>query len=112
LALRPDTQVAEITEFLDELDLLLIMSVYPGFSGQPFRREALKQIEEAAQWRSQNNGQFRIQVDGGVSAETIGKVARAGADVFVSGHGVFRQPDPVAAIRELRQLAEGVGTSS
>ena len=78
----------------------------------PFRSEVLEQIEVAARWRRHNNAAFKIQVDGGVTAETIGRVAQAGADVFVSGHGVFRQADPVAAIRELRELAEQVETGS
>lgn len=105
LALRPDTAVAEVEEALGEIDLLLVMSVYPGFSGQAFREEALDQIRVADQWRRKNNASFVIQVDGGIGADTITRVSAAGANVFVAGHGVYRQPDPLAAMKELRQLA-------
>ena len=105
LALRPDTAVIELLPLLSEIDLLLVMSVFPGFSGQPFRTEALEQIRFAADWRSKNDGRFLIQVDGGITAETIETVAEAGADVFVSGHGVYRQPDPVQAMKDLRDAA-------
>ena len=106
LALRPDTKVAEIEFILGEIDLLLLMSVYPGFSGQPFREEVLEQIRIAADWRQKHDFSYKIQVDGGVAVDTIERVAEAGADVFVAGHGVFRQSDPVAAIKDLRQRAE------
>lgn len=106
LALRPDTSVSEVEFVLAEIDLLLIMSVYPGFSGQAFREEALEQIRSADRWRRENGGDFLIQVDGGIDTDTIERVAAAGADVFVAGHGIYRQPDPVAAMKKLRTLAE------
>jgi ribulose-phosphate 3-epimerase len=105
LSLRPDTTVAEVEEVLGEIDLLLVMGVYPGFSGQAFREEALDQIRAADRWRRQNNASFLIQVDGGIGTDTIARVSAAGANVFVAGHGVYRQPDPLAAMKNLRQLA-------
>jgi ribulose-phosphate 3-epimerase len=112
LALRPDSMVAEVEEVLDELDLLLVMSVYPGFSGQAFQQAALDQIRAAERWREKNRGSFLIQVDGGITVDTIGLVARAGANVFVAGHGVYRQADPLAAMVELRQRAQGAKSGS
>ena len=106
LALRPDTAVSEIETVLPDIDLLLVMSVYPGFSGQPFREEALAQIEAAHRWREAHGGRFLIEVDGGIGSETAGRAAAAGADVLVAGHGIFRQPDPLDAMKELRRRAE------
>lgn len=105
LALRPDTAVAEVEAVLGELDLLLVMSVYPGFSGQPFREEALTQIRAAAERRDAVGARFLVEVDGGVAADTMERVVEAGADVIVSGHGIYRQPDPIAAMRELATRA-------
>ncbi|HEV8480443.1 MAG TPA: ribulose-phosphate 3-epimerase [Candidatus Eisenbacteria bacterium] len=106
LALRPDTAIAEVEAVLEEVDLVLPMSVYPGFSGQEFRPEALLQIRDAAAWRERNQPRYLIQADGGVAADTIAAIAAAGAEVFVSGHGVYRQPDPLAALQDLRRRAE------
>jgi ribulose-phosphate 3-epimerase len=105
LSLRPDTTVGEVEGALGEIDLLLVMSVYPGFSGQAFREEALDQIQAADHWRKKNDASFLIQVDGGIAADTIGRVSAAGANVFVAGHGIYRQPDPRAAMTNLRRLA-------
>jgi len=106
LALRPDTMLSEVEAVLGEVDLVLPMSVYPGFSGQEFRPEALLQIRYAAAWRERNQPRYLIQADGGVAADTIAAIAAAGAEVFVSGHGVYRQPDPRAALQDLRRRAE------
>jgi ribulose-phosphate 3-epimerase len=106
IALRPDTKIAEVEAVLGEVDLVLPMSVYPGFSGQAFRPEALQEIRAAAAWREGHGARYLIQADGGVSADTIGSVSIAGAEVFVSGHAVYRQDDPLAALQDLRRRAE------
>jgi len=106
LAMRPDTQISEVEAVLGEVDLVLPMSVYPGFSGQEFRPEALLQIRAADAWRKRNQPRYLIQADGGVAADTIAAISAAGAEVFVSGHGVYRQPDPLAALQDLRRRAE------
>ena len=106
LALRPDTRIAEVEFALGEADLILPMSVYPGFSGQAFRDEALSEMEAAHRWREAHGAAYLLQADGGVSVETVGRVAAAGVDVFVAGHGIYRQPDPREAMRELRRRAE------
>jgi len=106
LALRPDTQLEEVTPVLDAVDLLLVMTVYPGFSGQPFLDGPLATIERAAEFKRAHGAQFTIEVDGGIEASGTGpRAARAGAEALVAGHGIYRQGDPVAAIRALRELS-------
>ena len=107
LALRPDTPVIEIEPVLDEIDLLVVMSVYPGFSGQTFREEVLASVRDAVAWREERDAGFRIEMDGGIARATIERAAAAGADVFVAGHGVYREPDPLGAMATLKELAAG-----
>ena len=105
LALRPDTGIDEIESVLDVVDVLLVMTVYPGFSGQSFLPAPLETIRRAVGVRRARGLSYLIEVDGGVAIEDTGpRVAAAGADVVVAGHGVYRQPDPVAAMRALRAL--------
>ncbi len=105
LALRPDTGIDEIEPVLDVVDLLLVMTVYPGFSGQSFLPGPLETIRRAVGVRRARGLSYLIEVDGGVAIEDTGpRVAAAGADVVVAGHGVYRQADPVAAMRALRAL--------
>jgi ribulose-phosphate 3-epimerase len=91
---------------LGELDLLLPMSVYPGFSAQAFCESALAQLRRAAQWRAAHGAGLLLQTDGGVAPDTIARIAAAGADVFVAGSAVYGRPDPLAAMRELRARAQ------
>jgi ribulose-phosphate 3-epimerase len=112
LALRPDTSVAEVEPVLGELDLVLPMSVYPGFSGQKFHEAALAEMRRAAAWREAHRAPLLIQADGGVALATVERVAQAGVDVFVAGQGVFGQADPLAALRELRTRAQAARTGS
>ena len=105
LALRPDTGIDEIEPVLDAVDVLLVMTVYPGFSGQAFLPAPLETIRRAVGVRRARGLSYLIEVDGGVAVEDTGpRVAAAGADVVVAGHGVYRQPDPVAAMNALRAL--------
>jgi ribulose-phosphate 3-epimerase len=105
LALRPDTAFDEIEPVLDAVDLLLVMTVYPGFSGQPFLDGPLATIARAAEWKRAHGAKFTIEVDGGIQVEDTGpRAARAGAEALVAGHGIYRQADPVAAIRALKDL--------
>jgi ribulose-phosphate 3-epimerase len=104
LALRPDTSLDEVAPALDLLDVLLVMTVYPGFSGQEFLDAPLATMSRAAAFRKDRGLDFVIEVDGGIAAETGARAAGAGADALVAGHGIYRQQDPVRAIRALKEL--------
>lgn len=101
VSLNPATPVSTIEEVLDVVDLVLIMSVNPGFGGQKFIEGALSKIERLAEARGSR--EFVIEVDGGVNAANIGKLRKAGADVFVAGSAVFSAKDRRKAIAELRK---------
>ena len=103
--INPATPVAMLTDVLDKVDTVLVMSVNPGFGGQKFIPGAIEKIRQLHQWRTRYNGAFRIEVDGGVDADNIADLARAGANTFVAGTSIFHTPDPAAAVRNLRKLA-------
>jgi ribulose-phosphate 3-epimerase len=105
LALNPGTAVQPYTGLLAEIDMLLLMTVEPGFGGQGFLDLVLPKIAVARAEIASRGGEIWLQVDGGVSEETIGRCADAGADVFVAGTAVFGAADPAAAVRRLRELA-------
>jgi len=107
LALKPGTPFAAAEPHLGALDLLLVMTVEPGFGGQSFMEPMLGKVREAAAWRGRNGGSFRIEVDGGIAVDTARLARAAGADVFVAGHAVYRQPDPLAALGALRAALAG-----
>ena len=103
VSINPATPLSAIEEVLDEVDLVLIMSVNPGFGGQKFIESALGKIERLAQMRSMRGSRkFIIEVDGGVTAANIGKLRAAGADCFVAGSAVFGPADRSKAIADLR----------
>jgi ribulose-phosphate 3-epimerase len=104
-AINPATPVMMLSEVLDKLDTVLVMSVNPGFGGQKFIRGALEKIRQLNQWRSRYNASFRIEVDGGVDLENIAELAQAGANTFVAGTSIFHASDPPGATRQLRKLA-------
>jgi len=104
-ALNPATPVTMLSEVLDKLDTVLVMSVNPGFGGQKFIPGAFEKIRQLNLWRARYNAAFRIEVDGGVEAENVAELAQAGANTFVAGTSIFHTPDPAAATRQLRKLA-------
>lgn len=106
LALKPATPVEPYEDLLPELDMLLIMTVEPGFGGQAFLDVTLPKIRRARQLIDRHGLRLGLQVDGGVSAATIERCAEAGADVFVAGSAVYGAEDPAAAVRALRARAE------
>jgi ribulose-phosphate 3-epimerase len=108
MALKPATPVEPYEDLLPELDMLLIMTVEPGFGGQAFLDIMLPKIRRARQLIAKHGLQLWLQIDGGVSAETIERCADAGADVFVAGSAVYSADDPAAAVRALREQAEAV----
>jgi ribulose-phosphate 3-epimerase len=106
LALKPATEVDPYEQLLPELDMVLLMTVEPGFGGQSFIEAVLPKIRRTRELVSRHGGEIWIQVDGGVSAETIERCAEAGADTFVAGSAVYGAADPAKACAELRAQAE------
>ena len=112
MALKPATDVDAYADLLPELDMLLVMRVEPGFGGQKFLELAVPKIRRARELARGRDLDLWIQVDGGVSAETIEICADAGADVFVAGNAVYAKDDPAAAIEALRAQAESASSTS
>lgn len=106
MALKPATPIEPYEDLLPELDMLLIMTVEPGFGGQKFLDLCLPKIRKAREVVKRHGLQTWLQVDGGVSLETIGRCAEAGADVFVAGSAVYSADDPDTMVAELRARAE------
>lgn len=112
MALKPATGIEAYVDILGELDMLLIMTVEPGFGGQKFLDLCLPKIRRARELISAAGLEVWLQVDGGVSLETIERCAEAGADVFVAGSAVFSAEDPDAMVRDLKKKAEGASTTA
>jgi ribulose-phosphate 3-epimerase len=106
MALRPATPVEPYEDLLPELDMLLVMTVEPGFGGQKFLDLCLPKIRRARELMDKHGVETWLQVDGGISLETIERCVEAGADVFVAGSAVYSADDPDAMVAELRQRAE------
>jgi ribulose-phosphate 3-epimerase len=105
LAINPGTPVQPYEDLLPELDMLLLMTVEPGFGGQKFLDIVLPKLRRARAMVGAHGGAVWLQVDGGVDAETIERCADAGADVFVAGSAVYSADDPAQAVRALREQA-------
>lgn len=106
VAIKPAHPVAAVHELLPHVDMLLVMTVEPGFGGQSFRADVVPKIAEAHRWREDHGATFRIQVDGGIGPATIAATVAAGADTFVAGSSVFGHTDRAAAVRELLAIAD------
>ncbi len=106
MALKPATPVEPYADLLVELDMLLVMTVEPGFGGQPFLDVVVPKIRRAREIIAGRDLALWLQVDGGVSEDTIERCAEAGADVFVAGSAVFGAEDPRNAVKALREQAE------
>ncbi len=104
LAINPKTPVEEIFPILNALDHVLVMSVEPGFSGQPFLKETVEKVEKLAAYRQTSNLQFRIGMDGGIGKDNIKMLRQKGVDDFAVAAAIFRQSDPIAALKELKAL--------
>jgi ribulose-phosphate 3-epimerase len=102
LSLNPPTPIERVRPFLGLIDLLLVMSVNPGWGGQPFVEGSLERIAAAARMRAEAGASFVIEVDGGIKTHNAAAVAAAGADVLVAGSAVFGSPDYAGTIRALR----------
>ena len=106
VSLNPATPVSTIQHVLHCVDLVLLMSVNPGYGGQKYIHAVTEKIREARRMLDEAGCDARLQVDGGVNVETMAEVAAAGADTFVAGSAVYGKPDYAEAIRELRHLAD------
>ena len=95
---------------MDKLDLILIMSVNPGFGGQSFIPHALEKIKAARAMIDASGKQILLEVDGGIKIDNIAQVARAGADTFVSGSAIFNAPDYSDVIRQMREQLQTVSS--
>ena len=104
LAVNPPTPITLAQPFLEQIDCLLVMTVNPGFGGQPFIHETLPKIQQAQAWRAEKQLGYRIEVDGGINFQTAAECARAGADTFVSGVSLFRQHNLPGAVKKLRKV--------
>lgn len=102
LAFKPDISIDILPNFLDQLDMVLIMSVNPGFSGQKFMPMALDKIKAARALIEKHHRNIRIEVDGGIDVDNIAEVAKAGADTFVSGSAIFKSKDYAAILKSFR----------
>src|SRR6476646_3139800 len=112
MALKPATAVEPYADLLAELDMLLLMTVEPGFGGQAFLDVVLPKVRRARELVKGRDLDLWIQVDGGVAAETVERCAEAGADVFVAGSAVYGADDPAAAVEGLRQQAAAATAGS
>ena len=104
LAVNPPTAISKVEPFLDKIDLLLVMTVNPGFGGQEFIHETLPKIQQAEAWRREKNLRYQISVDGGINLQTAAECARAGADTFVAGTSLFGQRSLKVAINKMRKI--------
>jgi ribulose-phosphate 3-epimerase len=110
LVLNPATPLAYLDHTLDKLDLVLLMSVNPGFGGQQFISSVLPKIREVRKLINATGKQIWLEVDGGVKTDNIGEIARAGADTFVAGSAIFGSKDYAATIREMRLRLDQAAT--
>lgn len=106
MALRPATDITPYIDILPEIDMLLVMTVEPGFGGQSFLESMMAKVRRTREAISAANLQVSVQVDGGITRETISVAAEAGADVFVAGSAVYKAEDAYAEVEELRRIAQ------
>lgn len=108
LSLKPKTPASAVIPFLKDLNVVLVMTVEPGFGGQSFMPDMIPKIQEIAAIIKEKNYSCKIEVDGGIDPTTAPETVKAGAEVLVAGNAIFAKSDPVLATVELRRAAEGV----
>jgi ribulose-phosphate 3-epimerase len=104
ISLNPPTPLESILPYLDLVGMVLIMTVNPGFGGQAFIPECLNKVSQLRRVIEERNLTVSIEVDGGIKADNIGDVSKAGADIFVAGSAIFKSPDYKATIQKMRQM--------
>jgi ribulose-phosphate 3-epimerase len=105
MSIKPGTSFSEVSELVEELDMLLIMTVEPGFGGQSLIQSTVSKVTEAFDYATSRGLKLSVQVDGGVTADNIAELSSAGADTFVAGTAVFKAQDRNSEIDRLRSLA-------
>jgi ribulose-phosphate 3-epimerase len=106
VAVKPGTSANAIEDLLPFVDMVLVMTVEPGFGGQSFMADQMAKVSTIRSWVNKSGADIWVQVDGGVGPATIEQCAEAGANVFVAGSAVYRSPDPAAMVTALRSMAE------
>ena len=109
VSLNPSTSLATLDEILPEIDLVLVMSVNPGFGGQKFIESSINKIKRLRKIIDDRNINVEIEVDGGITAENVSHVVKAGADVIVAGYAIFSKPNITEAIKEIRNSTVLIG---
>lgn len=104
ISIKPDTKAEMITPYLDQLDLVLVMSVQPGFGGQSFLPQAVDQIRTVRQLINRSGRSIWLEVDGGINAQTAPLAIKAGADALVAGNAIFSSEDPAEALKQIKQV--------
>ena len=112
VTLNPSTPVSVLEDILGDVEMVLLMSVNPGFGGQKFIENTIEKARRLRQMITQKGLSTLVEVDGGVQAETAPRLVTAGVDVLVSGSYVFKAPDPLATIQSLKKLSTGVRPQS
>ena len=105
VAINPATPVAMLSDVLNKFDVVLVMSVNPGFTGQKFIPGAMAKIRQLQEWRARSRASFRIEVDGGVDMDNAAELAQAGANILAVGATIFHTPDAAAATRQICKVA-------
>ncbi|MCK5023687.1 MAG: ribulose-phosphate 3-epimerase [Candidatus Aenigmarchaeota archaeon] len=106
ISINPKTPVSKIKKLLHKIDVVLVMSVEPGFSGQKFMPKSLDKVKELKKIKKEKGFDYEIEIDGGISRDNCAEVAKAGADVLVSGSAIFKSGDPAGEIREFRKRCQ------
>ena len=105
VALNPHTPISALEDIINDVNLVLIMSVNPGFGGQKFIERSLHRISELREMIGRNKSEALIEVDGGVNQDNIAAIVKAGADAVVAGNAVFKSEDPERTIQNLKKLS-------
>ncbi|MCQ2410888.1 MAG: ribulose-phosphate 3-epimerase [Elusimicrobiaceae bacterium] len=108
VSIKPDTDPQRLSSVINDVDLILVMCVYPGFGGQSFLPSSPRLIEQVRTLINASGRKIWLEVDGGINAQTAGTVIKAGADALVAGHAIFRAADPVRALNQIRQAAPDI----
>ena len=108
LVFNPATSLSYLDHVMDKVDVILLMSVNPGFGGQSFIPQTLEKLREAKQRIIDSGRDIRLEVDGGIKVDNIAAAAEAGADMFVAGSAIFNQPNYKSVIDEMRQQLESI----